>query len=350
MKIPRKYWTIENCRIEALKYDSRNEFNKNSKAAYSSSVKNKWLDDICIHMNTKSTKPHNYWTKENCHLEALKYKTRKDFYTNSPIAYTKARLCGWLSEITLHLEYKIKPSKYWIKERCGEEAKKYNSRIEFRNNSGGAYQTACRKGWIDEICQQMITKNRFSNKCVYLYKFSDNSVYVGITNDIQRRIKEHDKISSAVKKYINQTNLIPIIKTLTDYIDFSIAMKLEKFFVDNYKNNGWNVLNIAKTGALGSFHRWTKEECKKIVLKYDNYIDFVANDENAYSAIRRHHWQDELCSHLKSKNKPRNYWTKERCYIESLKYKNKKQFAINSGSAHNASERNNWLNEFYQNK
>jgi hypothetical protein len=41
----------------------------------------------------------NYWTKENCNSEALKYKSRKDFELGSPSAYNQSKLKGWLDEI-----------------------------------------------------------------------------------------------------------------------------------------------------------------------------------------------------------------------------------------------------------
>lgn len=34
----------------SLKYSSKKEFRENNKSAYSSSTKNKWLNDICSHM------------------------------------------------------------------------------------------------------------------------------------------------------------------------------------------------------------------------------------------------------------------------------------------------------------
>ena len=58
----KRIWTKEKCKEEALKYKFRSDFNKYSGSAYhakfwkkSSYVyglcrKNKWLDEICIHM------------------------------------------------------------------------------------------------------------------------------------------------------------------------------------------------------------------------------------------------------------------------------------------------------------
>ena len=53
----------------------------------------------------------------------------------------------------------IKQSK-WTDEKLREEALKYNSRAEFRNASSSAYQTALRRGIIDEVCQHMAVSRK----------------------------------------------------------------------------------------------------------------------------------------------------------------------------------------------
>lgn len=54
---PMGYWTKEKCHKEALKYNTRGEFNEKSKGAYLFAYRNNWLDDICSHM--KSPKKSN---------------------------------------------------------------------------------------------------------------------------------------------------------------------------------------------------------------------------------------------------------------------------------------------------
>lgn len=44
---------------------------------------------------------------------------------------------------------------YWTKERCTEEAAKYITKSAFRNGSPGAFSSAYRHGWLDEICQTL---------------------------------------------------------------------------------------------------------------------------------------------------------------------------------------------------
>ena len=45
------YWTLERCKEDALKYNSRSEWWKKSKSSYNKSSKEGWLDECCSHMN-----------------------------------------------------------------------------------------------------------------------------------------------------------------------------------------------------------------------------------------------------------------------------------------------------------
>jgi predicted GIY-YIG superfamily endonuclease len=91
-------------------------------------------------------------------------------------------------------------------------------------------------------------------RCIYAAEFDNNFVYIGLTYSFNKRINEHltDK-KSKVFKHIKETNIFPEFKKLTDYIDNLKAKEYEEYYLNNYKNNNWNILNVAKTGALGGF-------------------------------------------------------------------------------------------------
>jgi len=47
----------------------------------------------------------------------------------------------------------------WSKEKCQEEALKYNTKSEFKSKSL-AYSPAWKNGWLDEICSHMISPQK----------------------------------------------------------------------------------------------------------------------------------------------------------------------------------------------
>ena len=60
-----------------------------------------------------------------------------------------------------------KPYGYWNDiEKCRDEAKKYNGRYEFQLNSYGAYNSALRHNWLNEICCN------YDNSIKYIFRTS----------------------------------------------------------------------------------------------------------------------------------------------------------------------------------
>lgn len=155
---PKGYWTKELCHIESLKFNTRWDFERGCYPAYVAAHKNRWIDDICLHMTRPlSGKPRGYWTKERCHEIALTCKTRKEFAVKYNRPYRNSRINGWLDEICTHMVTNIIPKGYWTKEKCHIEALKYNSKKEFRNNNKKCHDFAYNRGWLNDICSHMIT-------------------------------------------------------------------------------------------------------------------------------------------------------------------------------------------------
>lgn len=86
---------------------------------------------------TISKNNNNYWSFEMCKEEALKYNSRSKFKKESNACYIATRRNGWLIECCQHMGYLNKPSGYWTLERCKEEALKYKMRTEFQKLSNG---------------------------------------------------------------------------------------------------------------------------------------------------------------------------------------------------------------------
>ena len=100
-----KKWFKTKCQEVANKCESRLEFQKKYPGAYSSSIKNKWIDDITTHM-ISNKKNNDYWNYEKCKDEALKYDNRMEFQKKSS-AYYIALKKGFLDEICKHMKTPI---------------------------------------------------------------------------------------------------------------------------------------------------------------------------------------------------------------------------------------------------
>ena len=90
---------------------------------------------------------------------------------------------------------------------------------------------------------------------------------------------------------------------------------------------------------------WTKQRCKAEALKYETRSSFAKGSKSAYHAAQQAGWLDDICDHMTSRTKPSGYWTKQRCKAEALKYETRIAFQKGSNSAYNAAQKNKWLDE-----
>ena len=158
----------DDIKIEALKYNTRAEFQKKSNSHYSAALRKGIVDEVCSHMG----KPLNQkrYTKEEILESALKYENQRDWITNEPSVFNSARSYGklnsddedkefWLSCIS-HMEYVFKPNGYWVYDKCKEITKNYTVHSEFYKDYPNIYDVIHKNNWtelLDHI--QHITKS-----------------------------------------------------------------------------------------------------------------------------------------------------------------------------------------------
>jgi hypothetical protein len=70
---------------------------RGSGSSYNKSLKEGWLNEICLHM-VSNKKPNGYWNNyENCKEASLSCKTRNEFRKISG-AYSSSIKNGWLDK------------------------------------------------------------------------------------------------------------------------------------------------------------------------------------------------------------------------------------------------------------
>lgn len=236
----------------------------------------------------------------------------------------------------------------WTYEICKKEALKCQTRSEFAKFNSTAYKKSHKNNWIDDICSHMIIVGNNKKRCVYVYEFDNNHAYIGLTyNFIRRWNNRLNDDKDTVNIFMKETNLTPNKIQLTSYISEKEAIDLEKFYLDEYLNNNWVILNKVKTGSLGgNILKWTYEICEKEVCKYDSIKEFKDNNINCLSAIYKNNWGELLDVLNREKNK-NNYWTKDKCLEVALLCKNKLEFHKNYRGAYASSKLNNWIDDIF---
>ena len=274
------YWTKERCLEEALKYDMKERWKKGHPHSYHTARRNNWYHELSNHM-VEGCKPRNYWSYELCKSEALKYEIKEHWKKQSPQSYQAAARNGWYHELTTHMVEVTKPAGYWTKERCLEHAKHFTTVSEWLKANSTPCTNARLNGWYDECTAHMIRvqvpANYWKNK--------------------ERCIEE-------ALKY----------KTKGDWGKNNSASYMSA------KKNGWFDECTAHMLTLKIKQSyWTYELCKEEALKYDSKVEWQKNSQSSHKAAKTNGWFDELSSHMKILKVKQSYWTLELCKQEALK-------------------------------
>lgn len=295
----------------ASKYDDLREFRTKEPHIYKKICTHGLREKLCVHMKSYI----KYYTNDELVETAKKYNYREEFIKNDLKAYNTARRRGLLDKICSHMEWKRMPHGYWTKERCHEEAQKYKTRKEFSRANKAAVAAASRQGWLDEICSHMKPVGNWFKRKIYVFTFTDGYAYVGLAQDPANRYKQHtirDK-RSPVLKHIEKTGASFEYTVLTDWVHKDIARKIEDDLIEKYKAEGWKMLNTQKGGNLGALSKfYTKDRLQAEADKYDYVDDFRESSPRFYYYITSHHVFEEFCSKMKPGKSSRLYWTLER--------------------------------------
>ena len=192
-------------------------------------------------------------------------------------------------------------AKKWNKETCEQEARKYEYIFDFRTKSSGACNVAQRNGWLDDYVwlkklPQKPNDYDKNTKYIYAYEFVEqNAVYVGLTNSMIKRDWQHrnSKDSSVNRFAVNNKRDIPTPQKLEENVPIHESGKREKHWVNYYKEQGWIILNRAKTGeresSIGIYYpiKWNKKAIREKAKECDyNLTLFAAQYPGAYEAIQ----------------------------------------------------------------
>ena len=294
----RLIWTDERIKDEANKYSKVSEFIKGSKTAYTAAKRkgDEFFNDITAHMEKSN---YRFWSDDELRQEALKYNTKTEFQHNSPSAEVASRSRGknFFDDITSHM-ITLKKDK-WTDDELRQEALKYNTKAEFTKNSSSASQIAQRKGkefwdevtshmnplvhmWTDDELRKEALK--YNNKA----EFRDKSPKAYQVASRLRNKEFWDDVTSHMEKLHNTWTDDDLrdeaakYETLADFWRFSnsaaqTAIDRGREFYDDI------------TSGLKKITQWTDEMLKDEALKYKTMPEFRKQSPNAYQTIKRYY-------------------------------------------------------------
>jgi hypothetical protein len=236
-------WTKDALEQEADKYNSATEFNQNNRSAYQSYINavNKGL----IQNKFKRSGFGNKWTKDALEQEAAKYNTSTEFKQNNNsayITYINAVNKGLIQSKFKGVEKNGRSIK-WTKDALEQEADKYNTASEFRQadiNAYTIYMAAVRKD---------IIQNKFEPRTKWTI----------------------EKVEQEAAKYNTPTEFQKTNSSA--YQAYLLAVK-KGLIPDRFENNRINT-------------KWTSEKLEQEAAKYNTQNDFFKTDLAAFVAYKR---------------------------------------------------------------
>ena len=336
-------WSKENCEVEAKKFKTRTEFFKNSNSAYLTASRKKWLDEICEHMISLQN-PRKYWTREKCLEESLKYKTKGEFKKNSPTAYAKSLKEKWLDELSSHMIQIKKEKNYWSKEKCQEAANLCKTRTQFKSEYKSAYGSAVKNGWLKEILTNIkrLHNNFTKEECIIealkyenrtdFFKKSPSHYHKSLSNDWLDEICEHMQI-------IGNRNRRCIY--VYEFEDFSVYVGLTYNFEKRQKRH--------LSDFTSSVNRYLQNKNISFIVKqltdYIEVSDAVKKEGEFISFYRKGGWKILNVSRAGSIGGSIIKWNFDACLEVAKKYTKRWKFGKNNLSCYNSARKNEWLDE-----
>lgn len=251
------------------------------------------------------------WTIPLARKEALKFKTLSDWYYKSRGSYEFAKSKGLRQKFSKHMKKRSLLNDEIVK----KEALKYKSKKEWAKNSLGTYGYAVRHRKIDKFSKHM--KNP--------------------------RYKKQKEITDKKEYKTKRWNRESVKQQALKY-----SSKKE------WKYNSPSSYNFArKNNLILAFSRhmtvlrkkWTKNECIKSSKNFKFSHEWAKKCPKQYNYARKHGWLNDCLRKLIKKNKGKGYWNNvEILKKEIKKYKTRKEFSLNNGSAYTFALKNfKWL-------
>jgi len=180
-KTARTRWTDEMLIADASRFETRGEWQRESKGAYLSASRRGLLDVCCAGMRQAYTS----WTDEMLIADAARFSTRTEWARESGSAYMAATRRDILDVCCAGMR-SLRTD--WTDEMLIEDASRFSTRSEWRRESRAAYQAAQRRNLVDVCCAGMERAGGTDNDAIYIWRaigetFNGMSIYkIGLTS------------------------------------------------------------------------------------------------------------------------------------------------------------------------
>ena len=283
--------------VDAKPFKARSHWKAHNSPAYSNARNKGWLDEVCAHM-TRLIKPNGYWTLARLKEDAKQFETRTEWQDNSS-GYSRALELGLLEKCCGHMVQFQKPHGYWDEERSFKVAKKCKSRRELNKTYSAAYKKLFTLKLLDKACAHMVPSSRpagYWTKATIL--------------ESAKEFKHIGQWQKALGGAFNKARELGIVEAATKHMV-----------------------------PVSRIRKWTKEAVIADAKRFKNTVDWCNNSNGAYSTSYKNGWKEEATKHMVQLVKPPNFWNKKTLVEDANKYADKKEWRNNSSGAYTMASR-----------
>lgn len=287
---------------------------------------------------------------EECAVEASKYNTKTEFLKKAPLHYSHAIRKGFLNKICNHMEKQGSPLKRAV--YVFEFADNYayiglTSSLNRREKEHLTNNTSAVFRHIQE------SKSSYVFKCLTDYLSKEEAAQKEIDTIIEYaengwmmlNKKSGGDLGGKIRKYTKEYCRV----ITSQYNDKKTFRESNPYFYRYLIKRGWldelcsHMINQRKTNGY-----WTKERCKQAAKDFSKRTDFQKGNPAAHSAAFKNDWLDEICAHMSYNEFEPTKWTKQICAELAKQYKTRGNFKSNNPSAYKIALKHEWLDEIFK--
>jgi very-short-patch-repair endonuclease len=335
-KVPVGFWNlIDNCKAEASKYSSRTEWMRGSPLSHKSASKNGWLDECTLHMPS-TRMPDGYWTLEKCREQAQKYQTKVQWRTTHKTSFSKANKEGWLADCCSHME---RTGLWFGPASILETLLAHDIRYFMEHRFKGFPEVARRPFDFYLPDFNLIIEFHGEQHLIGWGRKADDA------KSIQKRDKI--KKDWAIDKGIEYLEIWQRDIVSKEDIQNKVLDKLKKINKGQGLDIQLKKRSLTDVEIKLSKNRikWTEEECLRDAKKYKTVKEWTTKSPSGYQAAFKKGWKESCTSHMVRMLTPKNYWTLERCKEDAKKYKTKSEWSRAKPSGYAVAVSRGWIAE-----
>lgn len=226
------------------------------------------------------------------------------------------------------------------------DAQSYPSRTAWKKGSPQYYSLVCRqRHHLKARCVELMGPPqgpRYAGYEVYIYRFSDGCLYIGITSVPARRHCFHRTVGLVAKKGLPWK-----LKTVGRGLRMVDATETEKRWIALAKAKGRRLLNRSDGGELGGIsrkHKYTYDD----VLKAAQLCESLSEFRQRHPAVYQFMYARSMAAQVRAArgwvvSRPVRKWTFVRCFAEARTYQFSSDWKRASKVSYSIAQQRGWL-------